>query len=165
MQNPQNSATSKPPNDDRPPVGAVPLLGVAEPFQRLRRTVHDRPLVRPEVWRHAGGGIPVVDPYVRRYWTPVLGPGAIADLLRLATAAERRRSLPRPVYLSSLIRAGMVAIHDGAIRVRTRVPEVPRHLRHTLPPALRRELADRPERPFSTETQPSRSFGASKASA
>ncbi len=147
MSSSPSSAAPRPPTDDRPPIGAVPSLSAAEPFQRLRPTVHDRPLVRPEVWHHTEGGVAVIDPYVRRYWTPVLGPGAVADLLRLATAAERHRSLPRPVYLSTLVRAGMVAIGAGRLRVKTRVPELPKRFHHQLPPRLRRELLERSRRP------------------
>lgn len=126
--------------DASPPIGAVPLPGVAEPFRRLRPTVQDRPFIRPQVWNPTGGGIPVTHPYVRRYWTALLGPGAIADLLRLATAAVRHRSLPRPVHLSQLARAGLVCCEDGVVKVRTRVPAVPRPLFAGLPPDLRREL-------------------------
>lgn len=97
-------------------------------------------MIRPQVWNPSGGGIPVTHPYVRRYWTALLGPGAIADLLRLATAAVRHRSLPRPVHLSQLARAGLVCCDGGVIMVRTRVPAVPGPLFARLPPDLRREL-------------------------
>ncbi len=77
---------------------------------------------------------------MRRFWVPVLGPGAIADLLRLATAAARDRSLPLPRHLSTLARAGMVAMGaDGAVAVRTLIPPVPPPLLRRLPHHLRRE--------------------------
>ncbi len=144
--------------DDCPPIGAMPLPGVAEPFERLRITVHDRPLIQPRVWETGHTGLPVTHPYVRRYWTAILGPGAIADLLRLATAASRRRSLPRPVHLSQLARAGFVRRRGGVVEVKTLVPEVPAAFYPALPPALRRELAT-----ISTRTRPtpSTSSGAS----
>jgi hypothetical protein len=144
--------------DDRPPIGAVPLPGAAEPFQRLRPTVHERPIVTPQVWDD-GIGVPVDDPYVRRYWTALLGPGAIADLLRLATAAVRRRSLPRPVHLSQLARAGLVRADGAGLFVRIRIPEIPRGRYAGLAPPLRRELLDR------AGAQRTTSFGASNASA
>jgi len=119
----------------------VPLSGAAEPFVRLRPTVHDRPQVRPLVWaEHVGAGFPVAHPYVRRYWTLVLGPGAVADLLRLATAAMRNRSLPRPLHLVDLATVRMVHGAGSRLLVRTHVPEVPAALRQRLPPSLRREL-------------------------
>ncbi len=137
----ETSAAPRFPADERPPIGAVPSPGAAEPFRGLRRTVHRRPVVQPTVWSVPHDGVPVTDPYVRRYWTPLLGPGAVADLLRLATAAARNRSLPRPIYLTELARAGLVRDSGGALEVRIRIPEVPPHLHRHLPPRLRRELA------------------------
>jgi hypothetical protein len=157
------SAAPESPPDDRPPIGAVPPSGAAEPYVRLRPTVHDRPLVQPSVWaEHADTGFPVVHPYVRRYWTPILGPGAVADLLRLATAAVRGRSLPRPLHLGELARVGFVHGTGSHLLVRTHVPAVPRVLRRRLPPALRREL-DGPSR--IARPQATISLGAQKASA
>jgi len=132
--------------DDRPPIGTVPHPGVAEPFDRIRPTVHDRPLIHPVVWAVGDGSdFPLDHPYVRRYWVPVLGPGAIADLLRLATAAARGRPLPRPRHLADLGRAGLVRTDSGAtgaevVMVRTGIPPVHAGWRRRLPPRLRREL-------------------------
>jgi len=82
---------------------------------------------------------PTNHPYVRRYWTATIGPGAVADLLRLATAATRGRSLRRPTHLHVLVRANLVHTKSGNIFVRTAVPELnPIHVR-LLPPDLRRE--------------------------
>ena len=97
--------------------------------------------MRPLVWaEHVDAGFPVIHPYVRRYWTPILGPGAVADLLRLATAAVRGRSLPRPLHLGELGRIGLVHESGPRLLVRTHVPALPAALRRRLPPALRREL-------------------------
>ncbi len=83
--------------------------------------------------------VAVTDGYVRRFWTAVLGPGAVADLLRLAAAAEGGRSLPRPVHLDVLVRSGLVGGGTGSVViVSDRVPLLPRHLLATLPPGLRR---------------------------
>ena len=123
-------------------------MGAAEPFQRLRPTVFVRPLVTPVVWHeHVGDGFPVTHPYVRRYWTPVLGPGAVADLLRLATAAARDCPLPRPLYLAELIKAEFVSLAAGSLLVRTHVPAVPIALARRLPPRLRREIHAQLRRP------------------
>ncbi len=150
-------------SDDRPPVtvppsgAAAPFLShrtqlllsgtdphaqsrTAPPFARLRPTVIDRPVIRPTVWEiETSVGYPPTDPYVRRYWIPVVGPGAIADLLRLATAATRRRPLLRPLHLATLARAGLVTAADGSVAVRLVIPPVPEHLRTRLPARLRRE--------------------------
>ena len=117
---------------------AAPLSGAASPSPA---TVRRRPLVAPLLWTHRlpAAGYPPDHPYVRRYWTAVLGPGAVADLLRLITAAQRGGSLPEPLHLAELARAGLVRFEPGRVWVRETVP--PRSLRHLrrLPPALRGE--------------------------
>ena len=81
----------------------------------------------------------MTDRYVRRFWTAALGPGAVADLLRLAAAADGGRSLPRPVHLDSLVRNGLVSGAGHVVVVPERVPLLPHRLVRALPPALRRE--------------------------
>ncbi|MGH9053694.1 MAG: hypothetical protein ACRDWX_11885, partial [Acidimicrobiia bacterium] len=115
----------------RPPltVEAAPLSGAASPSPA---TVRRRPLVE-------GPGYAPHHPYVRRYRTAVLGPGAVADLLRLMTAARRGRALRQPLHLAELARAGLVRFEQGRVWVRETVPSLsPRHVRR-LPPALRGE--------------------------
>ena len=84
--------------NDRPPIpsDAAPPSGAVE---ALRATVHQRPFVRPELWSDtlSGLGYPHHHRYVRRYWTAVIGPGAVADLLRLAAAASASESRPVPM--------------------------------------------------------------------
>jgi hypothetical protein len=70
-----------------------------------------------------------------------MGPGAVADLLRLATAAARDRSLPRPVYLPTLMREGLARRNGDVLAVRTFVPLLVPGQVERLPPALRREHA------------------------
>lgn len=120
----------------------APSPGTAEP-SHLRPTVLPRPVLRPSVWHdpHATLGYPLDHPYVRRFWTAVMGPGAVADLLRLATAAARDRSLPRPVHLPMLIREGLAMSQGGTIAVRTTVPLLGAAQVRRLPPPLRREHA------------------------
>jgi hypothetical protein len=103
--------------------------------------VRRRPLVAPLLWtgRLEGPGYAPHHSYVRRYWTAVLGPGAVADLLRLITAARRGRSLREPIHLAELARAGLVRFEPGRVWVQETVPPLsPRHLRR-LPPSLRGE--------------------------
>ncbi len=121
----------------------MPGPGAAEPYPLLRPTVHPRPIIHPVPWEHPEDRHRLDDPYVRRYWVPVLGPGAIADFLRLATAASRGRSLPRPRRLPELGRAGLVRTDGATVLVRTGVPPLPAGLRRRLPPNLRRELTSR----------------------
>ena len=92
----------------------------------------------PGVWETSGSH-DVTDEYVRRFWTAAIGPGAVADLLRLATAARRGRSLPRPVNLPALVSAGLVRFENDGPVVRIRIPTVPRALQLRMPPDLRRE--------------------------
>ena len=141
---PADLATARVLADERPPIEAVRARAVAEPFDRLRPTVFLRPIIAPTVWfdeaATSATGYRVEHPFVRTYWTPILGPGATADLLRLATAARRGRLLPRPVHLPTLGRHGLVHESDATLRVRTVIPDVPRHLEHLLPQSLRRQL-------------------------
>lgn len=98
-----------------------------------------RPFVRPILWRADLRGYPKTTPYVLRYWTPVVGPGAVADLLRLRAAARRGQSLREPLHLAELARVGLVRFAGGRIWVHdTGPPLSAAHLRR-LPPALRAE--------------------------
>lgn len=105
---------------------------------QLRRTVWPRAVVAPQVWVTDEPGYPAASRYVRTFWTAALGPGAVADLLRLATAAARGRSLRRPVGLSPLCEAGLAREHNGRIEVRTTIPPVSGPRLRGLHPAVRR---------------------------
>jgi len=126
-------------SDPAPPSGAVASL----PYVPLRPTVAERPTIRPTPWHDAitDLGFTTDHPYVRRFWTSVIGPGAVADLMRLAVAARRDRSLPLPIHLPVLVREDLARSLQGAVFVRPTVP--PLEARHVLrlPPALRREHA------------------------
>jgi hypothetical protein len=76
---------------------------------------------------------------VRRFWTAAIGPGAVADLIRLAVAAQRDRSLLLPVSLPLLVSEGLCAVAGGTILVRVIVPVLPKHHIAMLSPRLRRE--------------------------
>ena len=104
----------------------------------MRRTVWPRPVISPRVWAPSGSGYPVASPYVRTFWTAVLGPGAVADLLRLATAASRGRSLRRPAGLSQLSVAGLARELDGQIEIRTVIPPLTTSQLVALPASIRR---------------------------
>lgn len=121
--------------DSAPPPGAVDS-------RRLRRTVRPRRIVHPAVWDSAEAGYPASSVYVRTFWTALLGPGAVADLLRLATAASRGRSLLRPVNLSMLCAAGLARDRGGSLEIRVIVPQLTVHQLRSLPPAVRRLHAE-----------------------
>ena len=105
---------------------------------RLRRTVRPRAIVAPGVWETFEPGHGVTSAYVRTFWTALLGPGAVADLLRLATAASRGRSLRRPVGLSRLCVAGLAREHDGRLQVKITLPPLTARQLRALHPAVRR---------------------------
>ena len=83
-------------------------------------------------------GLAATDAYVRRYWIPIIGPGAVADLLRLTAAAQSGRSLPEPVHLGSLVTAGLVRREADTLFVPNTVRPLDRSLVKRLPPSLRR---------------------------
>ena len=47
-----------------------------------------------------GSGYPAHDLYVRRFWTAVLGPSAIAERLRIAQAGRSGNRIRRPIHLT-----------------------------------------------------------------
>jgi len=100
--------------------------------------VWPRPIVSPAVWETSDPGHAATSAYVRTFWTALLGPGAVADLLRLATAASRGRSLRRPLGLSRLCAAGLAREIDGTVEVRVTVPALTIHQVRSLPPSVRR---------------------------
>ncbi|MCL1602173.1 MAG: hypothetical protein M3112_11695 [Actinomycetia bacterium] len=83
-------------------------------------------------------GLDATHVYVRRYWIPIIGPGAVADLLRLTAAAHSGRSLPEPVHLPSLLRARLVRRDADTLIVPDTVRPLDTNLVKRLPPSLRR---------------------------
>ena len=134
---------SVPRNRARPPTRSgvpAPQPGAAvHVVDGPRPTVTKRRTVEPAVWDGRPLGFPTQHPYVRRFWTAAIGPGAVADLMRLAVAAQRGRSLPLPISTGVLVREGLVAWKRGRLIAGVSVPPLPaRHIRR-MPPALRRE--------------------------
>lgn len=85
------------------------------------------------------GEIDPSDPYVRRFWVAALGPGAIAELLRLVRAARRGEEVRLPRHLPLLLRSGLARIEEGSIAVVDSLPVVPTELRWRFPPAVAAE--------------------------
>ncbi len=109
--------------------------GIPRPTVRRRRTV------RAVVWDDPTPGFPAHDDYVRRFWTAVIGPGAVADLLRLMAAAGTDRELKRPVSLPELARAGLARGSGDTISVRAVVPLVPPDRVRQFPTSVRQAHA------------------------
>jgi len=105
----------------------------------VRITSVPRPWIRPRLLHTGRQGHAPEDPIVRRFWTALVGPGAVADLLRLTAAAHSGRTIRRPVHLPVLLREGLIERAGDEILVHPRIPTMaPSHLRR-LRPGLRSE--------------------------
>ncbi len=134
---------SVPRNSARPPTASgnpapPPGAAVSSRQQPVPYLSH-RLCVEPVVWHHPSSGFPTQHPYVRKFWTAAIGPGAVADLMRLAIAAQRGRSLPLPPTVTLLSREGLVAWNGDQLFARLVVPPVPKHHLRRMAPGLRRE--------------------------
>ncbi len=132
----------------RPPTAAnrgfAPPSGVAGPPYPLRPTAQGRVALRPMVWPHAASGVgfSTNHRYVRRFWTAAIGPGAVADLMRLAVAAKRDRSLLLPESLGVLLREDLARWVNGKLFVRVVIPPLTQTQERRLSPELKREHRD-----------------------
>jgi hypothetical protein len=105
----------------------------------VRPTAVPRPWIHPILIANGDPGLAPDDPAVRRFWTSLIGPGAVADLLRLTAAARTGRALRRPLHLTDLLTEGLVLRRSQVILVHRDVPRLtPAHVRR-LRPALRVE--------------------------
>ena len=101
----------------------------------LRPTARIRPTVSVRL-TESNDGIEPSDPYVRKFWVAALGPGAVAELLRLISAAGKGEEVRLPRYLPHLLRIGLVTIVEDTLAVPALVPLVPPELRWRFPPDL-----------------------------
>jgi hypothetical protein len=97
-----------------------------------------RPLI-PVAIADRPGRFDPSDPYVRRFWVAAIGPGAVAELLRLVRAAGKGEDVRLPRHLPALLRAGLVVARNGSLEVGKRLPAVPVELRWRFPPDLAAE--------------------------
>ena len=127
------------PHQVRPPCSEAHTSnpGVAEP-REIRATALRRRSISPMIEPGSQSGLDATHVYVRRYWIPIIGPGAVADLLRLTAAAHSGRSLPEPVHLSSLLKARLVRRDADTLVVPDTVRPLDSSLVRRLPPSLRR---------------------------
>lgn len=79
------------------------------------------------------------DRYIRRFWVAAMGPGAVAELLRLISAAGKGEEVRLPRHLPQLLRAGLVEVREGILAVPARIPPVPEDMRWRFPPDLAAE--------------------------
>lgn len=104
-----------------------PAGALVRPTARIRPTIPVRLIPTDE-------GLAASDPYVRRFWVAALGPGAVAELLRLVSAAGKGEEVRLPRHLPQLLRAGLVSVVDGTLAVPERLPRVPVEMRWRFPP-------------------------------
>lgn len=97
-----------------------------------------RPTVPTRTLEPAGPITPS-DPYVRKFWVAALGPGTVAELLRLVRAADRGEEVRLPRNLPALLRTGLVTVIDGCLGVAAAFPVVPAEMRWRFPPDLAAE--------------------------
>lgn len=101
----------------------------------VRPTAQIRPTI-PVSLIPCSEGVEASDPYVRRFWVAVLGPGAVAELLRLVSAARKGEEVRLPRHLPQLLRAGLVRVIDGRLAVPELIPQVPADMRWRFTPSL-----------------------------
>ncbi len=125
----------------RPPMSmdAAPASGAAA---ALRPTVRPRQWVAPLLFDRTADGHSPDDPAVRRFWTAIIGPSAVADLLRLTAAASTGRRIRKPLRLASLAAEGLIHRCGPIVLVRPTVPFLSPSQRRRLHPALRSEYAE-----------------------
>ena len=130
----------------RPPSrkGSIAPPGTAVSSNPPRPTARQRPIVTVGHLPPPDGGVEATDEYVRRYWIPLLGPGAVADLLRLTAAARSGRPLRLPVHTESLARQGLVhRVRSDRLAVVPLIPMLTTEHTRRLPPRIRREHQQR----------------------
>ncbi len=116
---------------NRPPI----ISAVGHASAPVRPTARIRPTV-PVALSARSEGVEPSDPYVRKFWVAVLGPGAVAELLRLVSAAAKGEDVRLPRHLPQLLRADLVSIVEGSLVVVDHIPLVPTEMRWRFPPEL-----------------------------
>lgn len=121
---------------NRPPINSAvgPVGALVRPSARVRPTVPVQLIPKEE-------GLDASDPYVRRFWVAALGPGAVAELLRLVSAAGKGEEVRLPRHLPQLLRVGLVSVVEGSLAVPALIPLVPAELRWRFPPDLAKQHA------------------------
>ena len=124
--------------DARPPIemDAAPAPGTVAAY---RPTVVPRSWIRVAIRPGPAVGHHPTDAAVRRYWTSLIGPGAVADLLRLIAAAGTGRMLREPLHLAVLASEGLVHLTPGLVLVSRIIPHLDEARIARLRPALRAE--------------------------
>ena len=118
---------------DRPPS----QIAAGHAGASVRPSARSRPVV-PVVSVESKGFDPA-DPYVRRFWVAAIGPGAVAELLKLVRSAAKGEEVRLPRSLPLLLKLGLVDVNDGSLVVGTHLPPVPPEMRWRFSPGLAAE--------------------------
>lgn len=124
--------------DARPPIetGVAPVPGAASV---PRPTAVPRPWIEPLLGIDPGDGHDPADPAVRRFWTAIIGPGAVADLLRLIAAARLGKLIRQPTRLGTLAAEGLIERRASTVVAPPKVPHLSEAQQRRLAPSLRAE--------------------------
>ncbi|MDP2624095.1 MAG: hypothetical protein Q8Q29_09880 [Actinomycetota bacterium] len=124
--------------DARPPIEmeAAPAPGAVT---AMRPTAIPRRFVYSVPFDEGAPGHEPQDAMVRRFWTAIVGSGAVVDLLRLIAASQTGRRLPEPLHLGILAAEGLIERDDPIVLVRPRVPHLGDSQLLRLRPSLRAE--------------------------
>ncbi|MFP3881985.1 MAG: hypothetical protein ACLFWH_06660 [Actinomycetota bacterium] len=106
-----------------------PAGAPVRPTARIRPTVPVRLIPSDD-------GVEASDPYVRKFWVAALGPGAVAELLRLVSAAGKGEEVRLPRHLPQLLRVGLVSVVESCLAVPERIPRVPAEMRWRFTPDI-----------------------------
>lgn len=115
---------------------AAPASGTAA---AARPTAVPRRWIAPLLFDRGATGHAADDPAVRRYWSALIGPSAVTDLLRLTAAAKSGRRIRQPLRLALLAAEGLIEYRDSVVLVRPAVPFLTPRQRDRLHPSLRSE--------------------------
>jgi hypothetical protein len=117
---------------------AAPATGAAG--ATIRPTAVARPWISPRLCEPTSQQSHTPDdPLIRRFWTALIGPTAVAELLRLTTAARNGGSIRRPTHLQILLAEGLAQRDGDTIVVPVRVPALSEGHQRRLHPTLRAE--------------------------
>ncbi len=104
-----------------------------------RRTAIERPWITPRLLAGDRAGHELDDPAIRRFWTALVGPGAVADLLRMSRAAVTGRAIREPLHRWALLREHAIWWDGRDLWTHARVPFLTDRQLARLRPSLRVE--------------------------
>ncbi|GIU92170.1 MAG: hypothetical protein KatS3mg011_1076 [Acidimicrobiia bacterium] len=99
-----------------------------------------RPMVR--AWPYPIDDLGLDPHQLRRFWVAAVGPGPVEDLMRLISAAHRRKPLRLPRWLDVLLEERVAHVVGRVVWVPSGLPPLPRGTLTRLSPAIRRRYLE-----------------------